>query len=84
MNLSSFDAVAKLVRKLRALEAARDAVQFNPMSVTVSGRGGDGDVNIADITSPAECRLVIITLLDQNIAETRTALWCVYGVKVDE
>ena len=71
MNLSSFDQVTKHVMKLRQLEEARDAVQFNQLTVEVNRCG---TVDIAALTSFADCRRVLCELIDEHIAGLKRAL----------
>ena len=78
MNLSDFEQVDKHVRELRQLEAAREAVQFNHLTVTVNR---SGSVDIVALTSLSMCRRVLGELLDQCIAGEKAAL-ATYNVDV--
>jgi hypothetical protein len=71
MNLSDFDVVHTHTVKLRNLEAAREAVRYNKLTVLVNR---SGNLDIAELPSISDCRRVLGDLLDQCIAGEKAAL----------
>jgi hypothetical protein len=81
MKLSAFDQVAEYVKELRELEAAREAIQYDPLTVVINNRRGM--IDIAALTSDEDCRRELGALLKQRISGVRAAL-ITYNVEVDQ
>jgi hypothetical protein len=81
MRLSAFDKAGELVGRLRKLEAARDAAQYESVTCSVAAEGRH--YAIADLTCLADVRKAIIALLDKEIADVRRSL-VTSGVDLDE
>jgi surface antigen len=87
MKLSQFDTVRAHIANYKELVGALDAASYGSIDVTVYGTecGNVDDVvyNVKLLTSVAECREAIKTVLRHHIADAKQAL-ATYGVDIDE